>query len=62
MEIARLFNGKKYMWDGSSYQQRGEMEEKASAYRERGFEVMHLENDGKYYLFTRREASGVSTE
>jgi hypothetical protein len=54
MPKARLFDGKKFMWDGEEY----DSEEKASArekeYAEKGFDVQSLREDGKISLYTRR--------
>jgi hypothetical protein len=54
MELARLFDGRKYMWDGKTYNDQSESQSQEQHYRELGFEVQSLAADGKHYLFTRR--------
>jgi len=54
MELARVFDGKKFMWDGKEYENEGESRSQEQHYRELGFEVRWLADAGKYYLFTRR--------
>lgn len=54
MELAKRFEGKKFMWDGNEYTGREEAEKKASEFTGKGFEVRILEEDGKFYIYTRR--------
>ena len=54
MELARLFDGKKFMWDGKVYEDETECRGQEQHYCSLGFEVRSLiETDG-YYIFTRR--------
>ena len=58
-ERTRLFEGKKYMWDGQEY----DKEEKASSvekqYTEKGFEVQTCSEEGKVLLYTRRVVTEI---
>ena len=58
-EQARLFEGKKFMWDGEEY----DSEEKAGSvekqYSEKGFEVQACREDGKVFLYTRRVVTEI---
>jgi hypothetical protein len=54
MELARLFDGRKFMWDGKEYNGEVESRNKEEHYRSLGFEVRSLVDDGKHYVFTRR--------
>lgn len=61
-EKARLFEGKKFVWDGEEY----ENEEKAGLvekeYREKGFDVQMWKEDDKVLLYTRRVVTEVVVE
>ena len=59
MDLARVFDGKKFMWDGRSYDDEQEMNRINQEYLSRGFEVQSLEEEGKYYLFSRRVVKEV---
>ena len=50
-----LVNGRKLMWDGVDYPSRENMSETILRYKTDGFEVEQFEEDGKTYLYTRRD-------
>jgi hypothetical protein len=54
MEFARLFDGKKFMWDGKIYGDQSECQGQEQHYHSLGFEVRSLVEADGYYLFTRR--------
>jgi len=62
MELARIFNGKKFMWDGKVYTNEKERREIAQKYQDDGFEVEMVEEGGEYFLFTRRVVKEVVVE
>ena len=62
MELARTFGGRKFMWDGVTYQNQKEAEEVRQKYRDDGFDVELVEEEGKYFLFTRRVVKEVVVE
>jgi len=62
MELARIFNGKKFMWDGRRYTDEKERREIAQKYQDDGFEVEMVEEGGEYFLFTRRVVKEVVVE
>ena len=62
MELARVFNGKKFMWDGKVYTDEKERREIAQKYQDDGFEVEMVEDGGEYFLFTRRVVKEVVVE
>jgi hypothetical protein len=62
MELARNFDGKKYMWDGRSYSNEQEMKETKKAYLDKGFEVQVVEEENQYFLFSRRLVKEVVVE
>jgi len=54
LELAKRFEGKKFMWDGNEYESMSEAERRASEYSEKGFEVRVIEIEGKFYVYSRR--------
>lgn len=62
MELARVINEKKYMWDGKVYSTDNERREIAQKYKDDGFEVENVDEEGQLYLFTRRLVKEVIVE
>lgn len=62
MDLARVFNGKKYMWDGRIYETKQDMKKTAEEYSKENFEVEEVEEEGEYYLFTRRVVTEIVVE
>ena len=62
MELARIFNGKKFMWDGKVYTNEKERREISQKYQDDGFEVETVEEGNQYFLFTRRVVTEVVVE
>ena len=62
MELARIFNGKKFMWDGKAYADEKERREIAQKYKGDRFEVELVEEENQYFLFTRRVVTEVVVE
>jgi hypothetical protein len=54
MQLAKIFSGKKFMWDGRDYDDQQSAAETAQSYRKDGFEVETLEEGGHWYVFSRR--------
>lgn len=54
MDLARVINSRKYMWDGATLEDKAQAEETKKKYKEDKFEAEIVEEDGKYFLFTRR--------
>ena len=53
--LARIFEDKKYMWDGEIYDTKDTAETTALKYQQDGFETVIVEEDGKYLIYNRRE-------
>lgn len=62
MELARIFDSKKFMWDGGTYGNEQEMKKIKKDYQDKGFEVEVVEEGNQYFLFTRRVVKEVVTE
>ena len=62
MELARQIGGKKFMWDGRTCENQKEAEEVRQSYQNDGFEIELVEEDGQWFLFTRRVVEEVVVE
>jgi hypothetical protein len=62
MELARRFEGKKYMWDSLVYPDEKQAEEVRQKYQADGFLTQLVKEDDQYYIFTRREIKEVIVE
>ena len=54
MRLEQFFDGKKFMWDGTPCDKESEALETQKKYAGDGFETRIIQEEGKYYLFTRR--------
>ncbi|MFC2062508.1 hypothetical protein ACFLS8_00965 [Chloroflexota bacterium] len=62
MELARTFNGKKFMWDGRTYENLRELEEVGQSYQTEGFDIEIVEEDGQSFIFTRKVVEAMPVE
>jgi hypothetical protein len=56
------YDGKKFMWDKKVYATDPEAEQKEKSYLKDDFEVVKLEEEGKYLLYTRRIVTEIVLE
>ncbi len=61
-EKTRLFEGKKYMWDGQEYDNEEQASSVEKQYTEKGFEVQMWREDGKVLIYTRRIVTEIVLE
>jgi hypothetical protein len=56
MDVAevRVVEGKKFMWDGEDYPDRGSAEARRDEYRAKGFEVDLVQAGERWLVYTRR--------
>jgi len=54
-ELAKIFDNKKYMWDGEIYDTEEAAKNTAQKYEQDGFEIKIVEENGKYLIYNRRE-------
>jgi hypothetical protein len=54
--LSRKFYGKKYMWDGLTYDSRDQAQEAGETYKKDGFEVETIAEGELHLVFTRRLA------
>ena len=52
--LSLLYDGKKFLWDGSLYATREEVSPVEEAYRKNNFEVRVTEEEGKFLIYTRK--------
>lgn len=60
--VTRRLNGKKFMWDKGFYSTEAEAEQKKAQYEKNDFEVVHLVEEGKHLLYTRRVVTEIVLE
>lgn len=64
MDIAnvRFFEDKKFMWDNVLYETKEEAENAQNKYENDKFEARLVEQDNKYFVYTRRVVTEVKVE
>ena len=58
----RLFDGRKYMWDGVEYETEEQAASARDSYAADGFHVEVWLEEGKAYVYTRREVKEAAIE
>jgi hypothetical protein len=58
--LARKFEGKKFLWDGGTYDSPAAAQEVMEGYAKDGFEVQMFEEEGHYLVYSRRVAAAQS--
>ncbi|MBN2139203.1 MAG: hypothetical protein JW720_15460 [Sedimentisphaerales bacterium] len=61
-ELARFFDGKKFMWDGEEYENEDKANGAAQKYTDDGFEVEVCSEDGKSLVYTRRIVTEIEVQ
>ena len=61
-DLAKVIDGKKYMWDGEEYESVEKAKETAEKYKEKDFEVETVNEDGKFLVYSRRVVTEVVVE
>lgn len=62
MQLSKIINGKKYMWDGATYSDKKSTLDIEQKYKNDGFETEILEEDKNYYIFTRKVVKEIIIE
>ncbi len=60
--VAIRKDGKKFMWDKGIYSTEAEAKGKMAQYQKNDFEVVHLSEEGKYLIYTRRVVTEIVLE
>ncbi len=59
---SKKFDGKKFMWDGKTYQTEDVAKEAENTYRENGFETRSISEDDHFSVYTRRLVTEIVLE
>jgi hypothetical protein len=59
--LARKVDGKKFMWDGVTYDSKQKAYEVTVAYQSDGFETELVEEGGQFLVYSRRVAAQQSS-
>ena len=62
MPVARVIDGKKFMWDGAERDDEKDAEATLRQYESAGFEARLVREGGKIRLFTRKVVTDVKVE
>jgi hypothetical protein len=60
--LAAIFDGKKFMWDKGNYSTKAEAEEKIIKYKKDGFETCLVEEERRYFIYSRRVVTKIVLE
>lgn len=55
----KIIDSKKFMWDGINYESESAAKENVDKYSKDGFEIKLIEEDGKYFVYSRRVATEI---
>jgi len=58
----KMFENRKFMWDGATYADEAEVSRVAGGYREARFDVQVVAEEGVWLIFTRREAAADAAQ
>jgi len=62
MQLSRIFDGKKFIWDGSTYNDEKSAFEISQKYESDGFETKVINEENKYFVFSRRIVKEIIVE
>jgi len=62
MENVKTIDGKKFMWDGQTYDSKVKAQEVISNYEKDKFETRLIKKEDKYFVYTRRVVTEVVVE
>ena len=54
MDIAKIIDGKKFMWDGETYPDKKTAQEVITNYEKEKFETRLIKEGDEYFIFSRR--------
>lgn len=58
----KILDGKKFMWDGESYEGMEQAKTAEETYQKDNFETRIIEEEGKPLVYTRREVTEIVLE
>lgn len=57
IDLSKIFEGKKFMWDGMIYETEEQAKEVMERYKKDGFEVRTVKEGNQYLVYSRREVA-----
>ncbi|KPJ69023.1 MAG: hypothetical protein AMJ45_01255 [Syntrophobacter sp. DG_60] len=57
IDLSKIFEGKKFMWDGMTYETEEQAKEVMERYKKDGFEVRTVKEGDQYLVYSRREVA-----
>jgi hypothetical protein len=61
-ESFKIIEGKKFMWDGETYEAMDQAKAAEENYKKENFETLIIEEEGKPLVYTRREVTEIVLE
>jgi hypothetical protein len=61
-DLSKLIDGKKYMWDGETYESEEQAQEVKKKYEEDEFEVQLIKEENQYFVYSRRVVTEIVLE
>ena len=61
-DLAKIVDGKKFMWDGTVYETEKEAQETKKKYEDDEFEVELVKEEEKYLVYSRRVVTEIVLE
>ena len=61
-DLSKIIDGKKMMWDGATYETEAEAQEVKKKYADDNFETGLIEEEGKFFVYTRRVVTEIVLE
>jgi len=62
ISLARIINGKKFLWDGKIYENKAHARRTLTDYKNDGFEVQMFDEEEHYLVYSRRVAAVLSED
>jgi len=62
MDNVKFFDEKKFMWDGKTHENENDVQKKKAEYETNNFETQIVQEEEKYFLFTRRVVTEIVIE
>ena len=61
-DLSKQIDGKKFMWDGETYESEEQAKEVQKKYEEDNFEVELVQEENQFFLYSRRVVTEIVLE
>ncbi len=61
-DIAKLIDGKKFMWDGETYESEEQAQEVKKKYEDDNFKVQLIKEENQFLVYSRRVVTEIVLE